>query len=230
VVNSTPHKRGANLSVTQFLVTFNPIIVGWDPFNWNTLISYSVDSFYVYKLPYSEDCLLHLGMKRNYYSKDFLSNNSQYFFNGFFIDMYYRPYKIDKENIQYMFQTFNIQSGYQFSFIKKNLPILGTFLWGFSLQFDYMNINESENSLNSFSAIVGLDKYLGTNYLGAGAKFIVQMKNLNIYIEGRQYYAINENFYGAKFTHNPIILVGANISANFIKRKSKINNSEIIWR
>ena len=229
IVNALYKKRGKSERFHQFLIDFNPIIVGWDPFSWNKIIKQPVDSFSVNKLPFSEDALLHIGWQINSLSRIFgTRNKNEYQLFRVFGDMYYRPYNIEKNNLAYRFSTFNVSLGTQYSYVKKEVPVIGGFLIGFSLQFNLLLNNEVDAYQQSFKEVMG-EKYSGKNFIGPGAKIIVQTNYLNIYVEGRQYYAIDARFEGQKLTSEPIILVGAfaNLQWTSKKNKKEVNNGNI---
>ncbi len=230
IVNALYRKRGKSQKFHQFLVDFNPIIVGWDPFALNKIVKQPVDSFSVNKLPFSEDALLHIGWQGNSLSRIFgTRNKNEYQLFRLFADMYYRPYNIEKNNLDYRFSTFNVSLGTQYSYVKKEVPTIGGFLIGFSLQLNFLLNNESDAYQRSFKEVMGAN-YSGKNYVGPGAKLIVQTNYLNIYVEGRQYYAIDEGYEDKKFTNEPIILVGAFANIEWTSKKNKTpetNNGNI---
>ena len=224
VVNALYKKRGgkngARETFTQFLVDFNPVIIGWDPFKYK-LAEQSIDSFEIYKMPFSENALLHIGWHRNYLGRFREGPKDQLQHVRLFGDLYYRPYNIiDKDNNSYRFSVFNINLGTQYSYIKKDVPNLGTFLIGVSAQLNFMLTNEFDaiGSAGALSTLMGASS-TGKNFMGPGGKIIVQINYLNIYIEGRQYYCIDNNHTGEKFTQEPIILVGAFTNLRWLKKK-----------
>jgi len=219
--------NGTNSTFHQFIIDINPIIINWDPFTWNKLIKQPVDSFSVYKLPFQEDALLHIGWHKNYLSSFFLgSGKNQLQHTRLFAELYWRPYNIQKLADQidknYRFQAFNINTGIQYSYLKKEVPTLGNFLIGVALQLNFCLVNEADNYLGSLNALM---PNKGKNFVGPGAKIMVQTNFLNIYIEGRQYYAIDNGFQGQKFTQEPIILVGAFGNIKWTKKKNPSNNN-----
>ncbi len=220
VVHSKPRKFAQDLKFTQIIVDFNPIIIGWDPFNWNTLIKHSVDSFYVQKMPFAGDCFLHIGLKRNFLKGQYMTGGKQKYLHSYFADFYWRPYNIEKNNENYRFQTVNLSTGYQFGYLQKEIPVIGVLLISTSLQLNYMYINESDNYLNSYKEITE-QYYNGNNYAGCGFKMLAQTKTLNMYAEMRQYWAIDNNYSGNTFTKNPTLIVGAFYNMNFYTRKSE---------
>ncbi len=230
IVNALYRKRGKTQKFHQFLVDFNPIIVGWDPFSWNKIVKQPVDSFAVNKLPFSEDAFLHVGWQGNSLSRIFgTRNKSEYQLFRLFGDFYYRPHNVTRNDVDYQFSTYNVSMGMQYSYVKKDVPTIGSFLIGFSAQCNFLLNNESDDNLHSFEAIMG-NRYSGKNYVGPGAKLIVQTNYLNIYVEGRQYYAIDPGFEDKKFTTEPIILVGAFANLQWTSKKNKTtetNNGNI---
>jgi len=220
VVHSKPRKFGQDLKFSQIIVDFNPIIVGWDPFSWKGLGKNSVDSFYVEKMPYSRDCFLHIGLKRNFIKGQYMTGGKQKYLHSYFADFYWRPYNIEKNNENYRFQTVNISTGYQFGYLQKEIPVIGVLLFATSLQLNYMYINESDNYLNSYKEITE-QNYNGNNYFGTGFKLLAQTKTLNIYAEVRQYWSLDKTYSGNTFTKNPTLIVGAFYNLNFYTRKSQ---------
>ncbi|MCA0428174.1 MAG: hypothetical protein LCH37_12125 [Bacteroidetes bacterium] len=138
-VHTKPKREGLDLRFTQIIVDFNPIIIGWDPFNWNTLIQQSVDSFYVQKMPFSGDAFLHMGVKRNLLRSHLLNRERQKYLHSTFADFYWRPYNISKDGVNYRFQTVNLSTGYQFGYLQRELPVLGALLFTSSLQLNYIS-------------------------------------------------------------------------------------------
>ena len=96
VIHTKARKFGGDLRFTQILVDFNTIIIGFDPWNFNALIKQSADSFYTQKMPYSEDCLLHIGLKRNFIKGQFMTEGKQKYVHSLFADLYWRPYFIER--------------------------------------------------------------------------------------------------------------------------------------
>lgn len=221
---------GLKYQFHQFLVDINPIIINWDPFTWNKLLKQPVDSFNVNKMPFGEDAFLHIGWHYNIFLPPFFgSEKNQQMHYRIFSELYWRPYNIQKTTDQvptdYRFQAFNFTVGGQISFVKKQVPILGNFLIGMAAQFNYMGVNESDAYLGSLNALM---PNKGKNFIGPGAKIMVQADFLNIYIEGRQYYGIDKDYTGVKFTQEPIILVGASANLKWSKKKnpSSANNQQ----
>lgn len=216
-------KAGGTQTFHQFLVDFNPIIVNWNPFTWNKLIEQPIDSFAVNKMPFQEDAVLHIGWHKNYLFKYHRGGNKQQQHLMFFGEMYFRPYNVVKtENnvgTKYRFSVFNVNLGTQYAYIKKEVPVLGNFLIGAVLQFNFMLTNETDEYLGSMKTVMG-KSYLGKQYMGPGAKIVVQTNKLNIYVEGRQYYSMENS---EKFTQDPIILVGAFGNLNWKRYKNKQN-------
>jgi len=223
VVNALYKKTSGRYSsrevFNQFLIDFNPIIINWDAFE-NNLIKQPVDSFSVHKMPFSEDAFLHIGWHKNYIERFERGGKDQLQHVRLFGEMYFRPYNVVKKETNYKFSVFNLNFGTQYSYIKKNVPTLGTFLIGASLQMNFMLTNDLDAS-NGFKALVGNDNYKGKNYMGPGAKIMVQINYLNIYVEGRQYYGLDGDFSGNKFTNEPIFLVGAFTNLQWIKKRNK---------
>lgn len=219
-------RNGSTETFHQFIVDLNPLIINWDPFTWNKLVKQPVDSFSVNKLPFQEDALLHIGWHKNYLSKFYAGGKNQLQNTMIFGEMYFRPYNIkmqDSIENNYRFSVFNVNTGVQYSYLKKEVPVLGNFLIGLALQMNFMLTNESDAYLGSMSALMG-SSYQGRQYWGPGAKIVVQTNNLNIYVEGREYYSFDT---GNKFTQEPIILVGASGNLKFKKYKNKKSTNVI---
>jgi len=217
-------KFGPKISYKQFIVNINPLIVDWKPFQWNNLAKHPVDSFSIQKLPFSDNSLLHIGVRHNSIAKIKMGGKDQRRLHSFWADMFWSPYSLDYNGVDLKFQTFNINAGYQYSFFKTNVPIVKTFLIGFSPQVYYTGINESQAFQGSFETTVGTNSdysYAGKQYVGAGGKFIIQMDHLNVFVEGRQYYGIDEGHSGQKFSVEPTIIVGAHANVKFFTRSPK---------
>ena len=86
-----------------------------------------------------------------------------------------------------------------------------------------MLTNETDNHLGDLKKAMG-NSYYGKQYMGPGAKISVQTNNLNIYVEGRQFYSLDNAYSGQKFTQDPIILVGAFGNIKWTKKKKSTNN------
>ncbi len=215
-------RNGSVETFHQFLIDINPIIINWDPFTWNKLVKQPVDSFSVYKMPFQEDAVLHIGWHKNWLSKFYRGGLNQLQHVGLFAEMYFRPYNIYQEinntEENFRFAAFNVNLGTQYSYVKKEVPVLGNFLIGASLQFNFLMVNETDQYQGSLDYLMP-DK--GKNFMGPGAKIVVQTNNLNIYVEGRQYYGFDKNFKGVKFTQEPIILVGAAGNLKWKKKKNE---------
>ena len=221
IVNALYRRNGGNNGSVetfhQFLIDINPLIINWDPFTWNKLVKQPVDSFSVYKMPFQEDAMLHIGWHKNWLGKFYRGGKNQLQNTMLFGEMYFRPYNITKDNNNYRFSVFNVSTGVQYAYVKKEVPVLGNFLIGFTLQMNFMLTNESDAYAGSMQAVMG-NSYAGRQYWGPGAKIVVQTNNLNIYVEGRQYYSIDTK---QKFTNEPIILVGASGNLKWKKYKNK---------
>ncbi|MBN2894057.1 MAG: hypothetical protein JXL97_19460 [Bacteroidales bacterium] len=213
---------GGTQTFHQFIIDINPIIIDWDPFTWNKLIEQPAKSFSVYKMPFQEDAVLHIGWHKNYLSKFYRGGKDQLQHVMFFGEMYFTPYNVANTMDTTLsqdflrFSVFNVNLGTQYSYVKKDVPVLGNFLIGAALQMNFMLTNESDQYLRSMETAMG-NSYKGKQYWGPGAKIVVQTNNLNIYVEGRQYYSM-EN--GGKFTQDPIILVGAFGNINWAKKRN----------
>ncbi len=233
VVNAFHRKRQAD-KFHQFIIDFNPVIVNWQPFTWNKVVKQPVDSFSVAKLPFAEDAFLHIGWHANSLRRIYgTKSRDEYLFSKFFGEMYYRPHNIEKDNQMYRFSVFNVNLGTQFSYVKKNIPTIGNFLIGLSLQMNFMLTNESDEYSGSLASLVSQSKYAGKNYWGPGAKIIVQLNHLNIYVEGRQYWGLDDGYYEKKLSQEPIILVGAFTNIQWYSKKGNNNpNNEDkeIWK
>jgi len=220
IVNALYRNRGTiQQSYSQFMIDVNPMIVNWDPFTWNKLITHPVDSvFNVTKMPFNEDNMLHIGWQHNILKRIRRTNiDSEYMLTKLFTEFYFAPYNInrlsDSITTNYRFSNFNVSMGSQISYVKKDVPTIGNFLIGFSAQMNFMLVNEQDANLNNFTS---LTNYTDKQFWGPGAKLIVQTNYLNIYVEGRQYYGMTT---GEKFSSDPVILVGAFGNINFLSRK-----------
>ena len=204
VVNALYSRMGPMKTYHQFMVDFNPLLVNWDPFTWNKLLGQPIDSFVVYRVPYAEDALLHIGWRYNFLSKIYgKQTTGEFSFFNAFADIYYRPYKIvGDSSFEFRFSAVNINTGLQYSYVQQNVPVLGNFLIGVSAQLNMLVINEPDNNLHDFTTIT---KYHDKAFIGPGAKLIVQTNALNIYMELRQYWGMTT---GEKFTQDAALLVG----------------------
>jgi len=221
-------KNGPKITYKQFIVNINPIIVDWKPFSWNKLAKHPVDSFSIQKLPFSDNSLLHIGLRHNSIAKIQRGGNSRRL-HSFWADMFWSPYSLDYNGVDLKFQTFNINAGYQYNFYTTNVPIVKTFLIGFSPQVYYTGINESQAFQGSFETTVGTNSdytYAGKQYVGVGGKFVIQMDHLNVFVEGRQYYGIDEGHSGQKFSIEPTIIVGAHANIKFFTRAPKSGSDD----
>lgn len=203
-------RNGASETFHQFMIDLNPIIIDWDPFTWNKLLDQPINSFSVNKLPFQEDAVLHIGWHKNYLSKFYRGGKDQLQHVMFFGEMYFTPYNISDSTAtatmsEMKFSVINLNFGSQYSYVKKNVPVLGNFLIGAAVQMNLMLSNETDQYQGSMQTAMG-SSFHGEQYWGPGGKIVVQTNNLNIYVEGRQYYSF-EN--GSKFTQDPIILIGA---------------------
>jgi hypothetical protein len=226
IVNSLFRKRGY-YSYHQFMVDFNPIITNWDPFTWNKLLNQPVDSFMVYKVPYSEDAALHIGWRYNRLSKIYGTQRrgKEFKYFNLFADVYYRPYKLKADSLNFRFAAFNANLGTQYNYVQKQVPTIGNFLIGVSLQLNFMFINEPDGNIGDFEAIT---KYNDKLFWGPGGKLIVQTNNLNIYMELREYYGMHTT---EKFTQDPTFLVGILGNIQWTSKKAKDTNGagEDVW-
>ncbi len=218
-------RNGSNETFHQFIIDINPVIIDWDPFTWNKLIKQPSENFSVYKMPYQEESVLHIGWHKNWLGKFFRGGQDQLQHTMLFGEMYFTPYNIYQtvNNVEenYRFSVFNVTLGTQYSFIKKEVPTLKNFLIGAAFQMNFMLTNESDQYSGSMQAVMG-NAYAGRQYWGPGAKIVVQTNALNIYVEGRQYYSFETT---EKFTNEPIILVGAFGNIKW-KRQSNDDNGD----
>ena len=222
IVNAMYTKKGGE-RFSQFMLDINPIIIDWDPFTWNKLVSQPVDSFYVDKLPYAEDAFLHIGWHYNRLNRIRGTRiRTEFTAMKIFTDFYFRPYSIDKNSQNFRFATYNISSGFQFAYVKKEVPLLGNYLIGASISANAMLINEPPNYDNSFAALMN-NQFTDKNVIGPGFKLTVQTNYLNIYVDMRQYYGLDT---GDKFTKMPLVLVGAFGNLHWISKKNKTNTIE----
>ena len=224
-------RNGSTETFHQFIIDINPIIIDWDPFSLNDLVKQPVDTFSLSKMPFSENSLLHIGWHKNYLGKFYRGGKNQLQNVMFFGEMYYRPYSMYSEDASgnltnnYRFSVFNVNLGSQYSYIKKDVPVLGNFLIGFSLQMNFMLTNEPAGYPKSVETVMG-SNYNGKQYMGPGAKIVVQTNGLNIYVEGRQFYGIDSQYSGNKLTNDPIVLVGAFGNIKWKKYKNKTGKSD----
>jgi hypothetical protein len=178
----------------QFIIDVNPIIIDWDPFSWNKLIAQDAsEGFDINKMPFQEDAVLHIGWHKNWLSQFYMGGQDQKQHTMLFGEMYFRPYNVFDDTGDYRFSVFNVNLGTQYGYVKKNVPTLGNFLIGAALQFNFMLTNESDNYIGSLEYLMnrdGINRYKGKQYMGPGAKIVVQTNHLNIYVEGRQYWSI----------------------------------------
>ncbi len=226
VVNALFRKHG-NYTYHQFMVDFNPIITNWDPFTWNKLVNQPIDSFMVYKVPYSEDAALHIGWRYNNLSKIYGTQRrgKEFKYFNLFADVYYRPYKLKDDSLDFRFAAFNANLGTQYNYVQKQVPVIGNFLIGVSLQLNFMMINEPDGNVGNFQTIT---KYNDNLFWGPGGKLIVQTNNLNIYMELREYYGMHTS---EKFTQDPTFLVGilGNIQWTSKRAKDTDNGDDDVW-
>ncbi len=218
IVNTKPRKYGQDLRFTQFDVNIKSIILNFSPFSWNAIIKQSVDSFLVQRLPFEADAFLHVGVKRYFIRGQHQTDQKQKYVQNLFADMYWRPYLIGMKDADFRFQTLNLSTGYQCGYMQKDVPVLGLFYIAPSVQLNYLYVSESEQYLNSYKAIAQ-GYYNGNNYLGTGIKLTAQTQFINIYTEIRQYWALDKEYFGNKFTTNPTLLVGAFVNGNLYTKK-----------
>lgn len=227
VLNTMVRPKGSGLTYKQFVVNLNPIIIDWNSFSINTLTKTSIDSFSVQRMPFSEDCFLHIGIRSNTISRlKKVSDPNQRIMHSFWTDITWRPYAFDGSDSINLgktlsFQTFNITAGYQYNFYKTEVPVIETFMIGLSPQICFMGVNEAEANQGDLSEVYGQGKYAGQNFGGFGGKLTVQIKHLNIFIEGRQYFGIDEGFKGVKFSSEAQMLVGAFGNLKFYTKPPK---------
>ncbi len=223
-VNS--ERNGSTETFHQFIIDINPVIIDWDPFTWNKLIKQPVENFNINKMPFQEDAVLHIGWHKNWLGKFYRGGQDQLQNTLLFGEMYFTPYNVyTSDSTTLRFSVFNVNLGTQYSYVKKEVPVLGNFLIGAALQMNFMLTNESDQYQGSMQTLLGTS-YKGRQYWGPGAKIVVQTNNLNIYVEGRQYYSIED---GTKFTKEPIILVGAfgNIKWKKYRNEGSDNNGGV---
>jgi hypothetical protein len=217
VINALVRRKegswGVKKTYKQFIVNLNPVIIDWSSFDLNTITKTSIDSFSTQRMPFAEDCLLQIGVRHNSIAKLKQGGPDQFLMHSFWVDLFYRPYSfasIINPGTNLGFQTFNVMAGYQYNFFKTNVPVVETFLFGLSPQICFMGVNEGQYDQNALKEVYGtINKYAGQNFMGFGAKLTVQIKHLNIFIDGRQYFAVDKQYTGMKFSEEPIIVVGA---------------------
>ena len=225
VVNALYKKRGQKYNYHQFIIDFNPIIINWDPFTWNKFTGQLVDSFAVYKMPFAEDALLHVGWHINSLKRIRGTQiSTEYRLLNYFTELYFTPYSLysitNGDTVNYKFSCFNLSTGFQYAYVKKEVPILGSFLIGLSPQFNLMFVNEQDKYLNGFK---NLTNHTDNIFYGFGAKLSIQTNYLNIYIEGKQFYGTNTN---NKFTKQPTVLVGASTNMQWTSKKNNDADGE----
>ncbi len=226
-VINTKERRGlysSRIKNTNIILDFNPIIVGMNPFNWNNIIKQPIDSFYVQRLPYAEDAFLHLGIRSNSRKKQLRTDGKQFNISGLFADLYWRPYILKSKEIEYRFQVININTGYQWAYLQKDIDVIGNVMLSISPQFNYMYINESDDFLSSFEAIAG-KRFKGHQFAGTGLKAMLQTNYLNFAFELRHYWALEGEYQGKTFTQNPSLLVSAFYTPKFYTRKRKVTST-----
>jgi len=219
-------KNGIGIGYKQFIVNLNPVIIDWNSFDINTISKTSIDSFNIQRMPFSEDCFLHLGFRSNTISKILQGGADQKILRSFWADLTWRPYtfsSIDSLSVNFAntlaFQTFNLTAGYQYNFFKTNVPTIETFMIGVSPQICFMGVNEAQANQDNLKEVYGNNRYPGQNFLGFGGKLTVQIKHLNIFVEGRQYFGIDKNHVGEKFSREAQFVVGAFANLKFYTKK-----------
>lgn len=218
LVRKDEGKWGKKITYKQFIVNLNPVIIDWNSFDINLLVKDSMDQFNVQRMPFAEDCFLHIGFRSNSIAKIKQGGTDQFNLYSLWADLFYRPYAFESQlnpGTSLSFQTFNFNFGYQYNFFKTNIPVIETFMIGLSPQICYMGVNEAEAAQGSFAELYGDNQYNGQNYIGGGGKLIVQTKNLNIFIDGRQYVSVDADYSGKKFMTEPTIMVGVYGNVNF---------------
>ena len=227
LVRSKTGKYGVNINSKQFIVNFNPVIMDWSSMDLSGITKTSIDSFSVQRMPFAEDCLLHIGFRNNTIAKLERGGPDQRQMFSMWVDLFYRPYSFEKaDGNSFGFQTFNILAGYQYSFFKTNVPVIQTFLIGLSPQICFMGVNEAQADQDALRQVYGYQKYAGQNFLGFGAKLTVQVKHFNIFIDGRQYVALDSKYAGQKFSSEPNIVVGAFMNLNFYTKAPASSTTE----
>jgi len=221
-------KQGTTLTSKQFIVNLNPVIIDWNSLDLSTIAKTSIDSFSVQRMPFAEDCFLHFGLRSNKIArvKGGAGLSDQKVLHSLWADIAWRPYSFsstdslsDNFGKNLAFQVFNITAGYQYNFFKTNVPTIETFMIGFAPQICFMGINEDQASQGSLQEVYGMNNYHGQNFMGFGGKLTVQLKHLNIFIEGRQYFGIDAGYQGEKFSSEAQMIVGAFANLNFYTKK-----------
>jgi len=230
LVKRASTKKGSGISYKQFIVNLNPVIIDWNSLDINTVTKTSIDSFKVQRMPFAEDCFLHIGFRSNKISKATVGGGGtladQKILTSLWIDVAWRPYSFASVLIPgktLSFQTFNILAGYQYNFFKNNVPTIETFMIGVSPQICFMGVNEDQTSQGNLQEVYGynngVSRYHGQNFLGFGGKLTVQIKHLNIFIEGRQYFGMDAGYAGQKFSSEAQMVVGAFGNLKFYTKK-----------
>jgi len=142
-------KNGVAITSKQFIVNINPVIIDWNSLDINTVSKTSIDEFSVQRMPFAEDCFLHIGLRSNRIAKVKGGGalGDQKVLHSLWADMSWRPYTFQSQYDSVgvlAFQVFNVTAGYQYNFFKTNVPTIETFMIGFSPQLCFMGINEAE--------------------------------------------------------------------------------------
>jgi len=239
VVSFGHRYRDRSKPESNFLINidFNPIIIGWSPFKWTNLAKVKVDTFFLNKLPFAENCVLHFGFRYNQLRRvNQMVANSRYqrWLFSLFGESYFSPYNIDKENINYKFTVVNTSAGFQIGYFDKSIP----YLIALSFHYDCMFVNETDQYYYSFRNTIGSDIYKGRNFQGGGMKFLAQFpgflksksKNkdfINLYVEMRQYFAMDNLYKNDKLTKLPILLFGGYYDIAWNVGKKNLSETKI---
>jgi len=221
-------KNGVAITSKQFIVNINPVIIDWNSLDINTVSKTSIDEFSVQRMPFAEDCFLHIGLRSNRIAKVKGGGalGDQKVLHSLWADMSWRPYTFQSQYDSVgvlAFQVFNVTAGYQYNFFKTNVPTIETFMIGFSPQLCFMGINEAEANQGNLAEVYGYtdgkSRYHGQNFMGFGGKLTVQVKHLNIFVEGRQYFGVDAGYEGDKFSSEAQFIVGAFANLKFYTKK-----------
>jgi hypothetical protein len=214
ILNTTGTTKKGNSKLSTFggSVKCNPLL---------TTRILNLDSFSVKKLPFADnEHLVYLSVRYQTIIQN-PENKSDHttapdFYRNFFGDIMVTPYKIKVDTSSLSFTTLNLHAGLQLGILANWIGPIGFLI---SAQTNLLCIFE-ENERN-VERVLNLNRNVNNFYLGLGAKLIVQINDVGIFAEARQYLSLGTDATIRDITKNPVWTVGVNTTGTVLSIKDK---------
>jgi len=207
--NINLNEKNYKLKTLSTTVKYNPIA--------QTRFDVS-DDFDINRLAFIDNQYMFFLGLRHYSLKNYDEEEAR-FYGSFYLDFSVSPYEIISYNITNEgFYNFNTTTGWQGGYTTETN--FGVIALTFAVQGNYFYIYDYKTDDWAFDELFGYsEKTLSRQWAGGGAKISFQINDFAVYVEGRQYYPLDNSIQIKDFSNRPVFSIGGIATGTIFRNK-----------